>query len=128
MKIFYILSVIDSWGSIPPGILTGNQYSLGNYDECLNIKKNSIRGKYCFLETKPSNIIGVENALTAYWKIKTATCFPDSCSAIHMNKFLSQMSQRILNYSIPGTIMTIKDSSCQTSESEPWDGLTYFTM
>jgi len=24
--------------------------------------------------------------------------------------------------------MTIKESSCQTNESEPWDGLTYFTM
>ncbi|XP_044249206.2 nose resistant to fluoxetine protein 6-like isoform X1 [Drosophila takahashii] len=125
---YWALKMIDAWGFIPSGILTGNQYSLGNFDECLNIEKDSIRGKYCFLETTPSKMIGLDSAAAAFWKLRTATCFPASCSATHMNKFLSQMSQRLLNVSVPSTVMSISDSSCQTSESEPWDGLTIFTI
>lgn len=123
-----LLSVIDSWGLIPSGILTGNQNDLGNFDECLSITKDSIRGKYCFLETTVSKILGVNGAAAEFWKLRVATCFPASCSASHMNKFLSQMTQRVFNVSIPSTVMSISDSTCQTSEREPWDGLTIFTM
>ncbi|KAH8247739.1 hypothetical protein KR038_009246 [Drosophila bunnanda] len=130
----WALKMIDAWGSIPSGILTGNKYDLGNYDECLNINKDlsegvTIRGKYCFLQTSLGAILGSElGALEALSKIKTATCFPASCSAAHMNLFVSQVLQRVLNLEIPSTAMGISDSSCQTSESEPWDGLTIFTI
>nr|XP_017031284.1 nose resistant to fluoxetine protein 6-like [Drosophila kikkawai] len=60
--------------------------------------------------------------------LKTATCFPASCSAAHMNLFVSQMLQRILILDIPSSAMEISDDSCQTSDREPWDGLTIFTV
>ncbi|KAH8347524.1 hypothetical protein KR059_012048, partial [Drosophila kikkawai] len=123
----WALKMIDAWGSIPSGLLTGNMYDLGNYDECLNINKDiiegvSIQGKYCFLETAPSAI------LAKIYKIRTATCFPASCSAAHMNLFVTTVMQRVLGFSIPSTTMGISDDSCQTSESEPWDALTIFTV
>ncbi|KAH8356383.1 hypothetical protein KR084_009551, partial [Drosophila pseudotakahashii] len=117
---YWALKMIDAWGSIPSGILTGNSYDLGNFDECINIEKENIRGKYCFLTAAPKQIEGLS--------ITTATCFPASCSAAHMNKFLSQMMQRVLSVDIPGTLMSISDSTCQTNESEPWDGLTIFAI
>lgn len=120
--------MIDAWGGIPSGIFTGNVYDLGNFDECINIKKDSIRGKYCFLDVSPANILGVESSLAGILKIKTATCFPASCSATHMNKFVDTILKRILNVSIPSTAMSISDDSCQTAESEPWSGLTILTM
>ncbi|KRF98175.1 uncharacterized protein Dwil_GK27861 [Drosophila willistoni] len=45
--------VIDSWGSLPSGVLYGNYKDLGNYDECRNINQEitstgSVTGKYCF--------------------------------------------------------------------------------
>nr|XP_044251481.1 nose resistant to fluoxetine protein 6-like [Drosophila takahashii] len=117
---YWALKMIDAWGSIPSGVLTGNSYDLGNFDECINIIKENIRGKYCFLTAAPSQFEGLS--------ITTATCFPASCSAAHMNKFLSQMMKRVLNVDIPGTLMSISDSTCQTNESEPWDGLTIFAI
>ncbi|KAI8045768.1 hypothetical protein M5D96_001956, partial [Drosophila gunungcola] len=84
----WALKMIDSWGSIPSGLFTGNIYDLGNFDECINIKRDNIRGKYCFLEAYPSKILGSESAVSGFLKMKTATCFPASCSAKHMNKFL----------------------------------------
>jgi len=115
-----VSTVIDAWGSIPSGILCGNLYDLGNFDECINIEKENIRGKYCFLTASPKQFQGLS--------ITTATCFPASCSASHMNKFLAQLTKRVLNLNITNSLMSISDSTCQTNESEPWDGLTIFAM
>ncbi|XP_044314894.1 LOW QUALITY PROTEIN: nose resistant to fluoxetine protein 6-like [Drosophila rhopaloa] len=125
---FWALKMIDSWGSIPSGLFTGNVYDLGNFDECINIKNNNIRGKYCFLEAYPSKMLGSESAIGSFLKTKTATCFPSSCSATHMNKFVGQIIQRLFNVSIPSTAMSISDSTCQTSEKEPWNALTILTI
>nr|XP_016931644.1 O-acyltransferase like protein [Drosophila suzukii] len=117
---YWALKMIDAWGSIPSGILSGNLYDLGNFDECINIEKENIRGKYCFLTASPKQFQGLS--------ITTATCFPASCSASHMNKFLAQLTKRVLNLNITNSLMSISDSTCQTNESEPWDGLTIFAI
>ncbi|XP_043654319.1 nose resistant to fluoxetine protein 6-like [Drosophila teissieri] len=125
---YWAFKMIDSWGGIPSGIFTGNVYDLGNFDECINIKKDSLRGKYCFLDVSPAKILGVESSLSGMVKMKTATCFPASCSATHMNKFVDQMLKRTLNVTIPSTAMSISEDSCQTAEREPWSGLTILTI
>ncbi|XP_017128893.1 nose resistant to fluoxetine protein 6 [Drosophila elegans] len=123
-------SVLDSWGSIPSGLFTGNVYDLGNFDECLNIIKEvsqgrTIQGKYCFLSVSPSKILGVDSGIGNF---KTATCFPASCSAAHINTFVGQLMKQFFNVNIPSSAMIISDTSCQTSEREPWDGLTIFMI
>lgn len=35
---YYFISVLDSWGKIPSGILNGDLYELGDFDECLDIE------------------------------------------------------------------------------------------
>lgn len=48
-----IIKVIDSWGKIPAGILSGNFYEFGNFDQCLQIAHitnssiNSFYPQYC---------------------------------------------------------------------------------
>lgn len=50
-KIFFL--VLDASSKLNPGLLVGNTYHFGNYDECLNlVQKNekhkvNITGKYC---------------------------------------------------------------------------------
>ncbi|XP_017001494.2 nose resistant to fluoxetine protein 6 [Drosophila takahashii] len=128
---YWALKMFDAWGSIPSGLLAGNMYDLGNFDECLGISKEiipgrTIQGKYCFLSVSLGQVLGVNSAFLGTFK--TATCFPASCSATHMNTFVGQMLKQLLNISIPSTALSISDSSCQTSESEPWDGLTIFMI
>lgn len=122
--------MIDAWGSIPSGLLAGNSYDLGNFDECLNIRKEigqerTIQGKYCFLSVSPAKILGIETSIGSF---RTATCFPASCSAINMNAFVDQLMMKLLNVSVPSSAMRISEGSCQTSDSEPWDALTIFMM
>ncbi|KMZ05335.1 uncharacterized protein Dsimw501_GD18372 [Drosophila simulans] len=125
---YWAIKMIDAWGGIPSGIFTGNVYDLGNFDECINIKKDAIRGKYCFLDVSPAKILGVQSSLAGILKMKTATCFPASCSATHMNKFVDTILKKILNVNMPSTAMSISDDSCQTAEREPWNGLTILTI
>ncbi|XP_017145313.1 nose resistant to fluoxetine protein 6-like [Drosophila miranda] len=116
----WALKMIDAWGSIPSGVLTGNAYHLGNFDECVKISEeitssHSIHGKYCFLIVPAVSI-----------SLKIASCFPASCSAAHMDTFLEQLMQNLLNSS--STNIKFSEASCQTSESKPWDGMTIFTV
>lgn len=44
--------VIDAWGKLPSGMMSGNSYALGNFDQCLSIEKSvtnagTIKGQYC---------------------------------------------------------------------------------
>lgn len=48
--------MLDSWGKIQSGILTGNLVNFGNYDQCLRLNEiiddkliYTIRGKYCMV-------------------------------------------------------------------------------
>lgn len=44
-------SVAESWVRRPLGILAGNTYHIGIYDECVDIH-NPVRGQYCISEIK----------------------------------------------------------------------------
>ncbi|XP_039494712.1 nose resistant to fluoxetine protein 6 isoform X1 [Drosophila santomea] len=112
----WALKMIDSWGTVPSGLLTGNVYDLGNFDECLSINKvisgQRITGKYCFLLAN---------------KMRIATCFPASCSSTQMEPFVKKL-MALVHLNSSSIDMRISDASCQTSEIEPWDGLTIFTI
>ncbi|XP_033165923.1 nose resistant to fluoxetine protein 6 [Drosophila mauritiana] len=112
----WALKMIDAWGFIPNGLLTGNLFDLGNFDECLSIKEvvggQRITGKYCFLLANSERI---------------ATCFPASCSSTQMEPFVEQL-MALINLNSSSLKMRISEASCQTSNIEPWNGLTIFTI
>uniref|UniRef100_B3P8H1 GG12421 n=1 Tax=Drosophila erecta TaxID=7220 RepID=B3P8H1_DROER len=112
----WALRMIDSWGSLPNGLLTGNSIELGNFDECLSINQvtggQRIAGKYCFLLAN---------------SVRIATCFPASCSSTQMEPFVEQL-MALINLNSSSVDMRISEASCQTSEVQPWDGLTIFTI
>jgi len=118
--------VIDSWGLLPSGILVGNWWNLGNFDECIGIDHavttaHSIKGKYCFSKLALSS----GSSMLA---IKSAVCFPASCSATHMDTMLRRLFQTLLSVEISSDVTMVDEATCQTSETKPYDGLTIFTM
>lgn len=51
--------MLDSWGKVPSGLLVGNTYDLGNFDECYDIRHTSInsnigdiQGQYCLINVE----------------------------------------------------------------------------
>lgn len=41
------------------GILRGNFFDLGSFDECLKVKHAEIRGKYCLISVDPAVFVKV---------------------------------------------------------------------
>ncbi|XP_017083961.2 nose resistant to fluoxetine protein 6-like [Drosophila eugracilis] len=125
---YWAMKMIDSWGSIPSGLLYGNFYDLGNYDECLNINKqisssHSIQGKYCFLSASLGGVLGIP-ALDVK-PVNIATCFPASCSAAQMEGLVGKLFQQFFGLN---SSLSINEATCQTIDGKPWDGLTIFTV
>lgn len=48
--------MFDAWGKFPSGILLGNQFEFGSFDECLEINNNENQltfiGQYCLAQVK----------------------------------------------------------------------------
>ena len=130
---FYLYSVIDSWGRLPAGILYGNR-DLGNFDECIRVNRalastgHTLRGKYCPANLFSGSMLGSENPILGSLSILTAVCFPASCTGQHMETLLRQFLKQLLDIEINSQLQVINENSCQTAESESWDGLTIFTM
>lgn len=58
-------TVFDSWGKLPSGILDGNVYSFGNFDECLSVQR------------PPSSADGLSEFQTQYCLAEVYTQTPD---------------------------------------------------
>ncbi|XP_016976447.1 nose resistant to fluoxetine protein 6 [Drosophila rhopaloa] len=123
----WALKMIDSWGTLPSGILYGNLIDLGNFDECLGIEHHvtpsqSVQGKYCLTR------ISIAPSISEYVSLKTAVCFPASCSAAHMDTMLRKLLQSLLNLELNPDDPLVREDRCKTADREPYDGLTIFTI
>ncbi|KAH8343235.1 hypothetical protein KR059_007266 [Drosophila kikkawai] len=123
----WALKMIDSWGSVPSGIIAGNLIDLGNYDECLRIDHavtsgHSVKGKYCFAR------FPILPSVSPLLSLKTAVCFPASCSAEHMDTMLRRLFQSILNMELSTDEALVSEDTCHTAEKKPYDALTIFTI
>ncbi|KAH8349031.1 hypothetical protein KR067_001463 [Drosophila pandora] len=129
-----ILTVFDSWGTIPAGILKGHLKDLGHYDECVSIEQealtSTIVGKYC-LSTLPIQQLlggGGGGAAGMMINVQTAVCFPASCSATNMDTLLRRVYQQLLELELNANQNLVREQSCKTSEREEFDGVTIFTI
>jgi len=101
----------DASAKQPVGLLSGNRYQLGDFDECLQVAK-PIKAQYCLVDIKldvPSQYSYTDPYAREYdpllpaWhkiyyggarfkqrldKIKWALCVPASCSAIDVQSYL----------------------------------------
>lgn len=105
-----MLTVLDAWGTFPRGVLYGNMYDMGNYDECRGSEKSidesiTIKGKYCFAQPLSSQRIN----------IRIGVCFPTNCSAMQLDMFLREMLQKLLGLNV--TQAVVKEENCRVTEN-----------
>ena len=113
--------MIDSSGKIPAGFTEGTVTSLGDYDECIELKSpvvDDVQGKYCLIDIFP---IGYKNgAKRADGKISLNSmqhfnasayyfglCFPSKCST----QDVKQIVQHVLK---PYPLAVEGDLNCDT--------------
>ncbi|XP_064649525.1 nose resistant to fluoxetine protein 6-like isoform X2 [Lineus longissimus] len=78
----YALQMLDAFGKVPSGLLSGHFQWPGAYEECMNVTSNTgnFIGKYC--SASIGGLIDFELAPGQKLGITLGTCFPSSCSAM----------------------------------------------
>lgn len=133
----WAIKMLDAWGKLPAGILTGNIWELGQFDQCMKVEQNMtdtslMKGQYCLVPirfqddvmTKISQLPpGFGDVLP---DINMATCVPSSCSL----EMVPIVLNAVLNeYNI--VVQEVDDLSLYcTSKDEPnrYSGLDIFAM
>uniref|UniRef100_A0A6P4F8L6 Nose resistant to fluoxetine protein 6 n=1 Tax=Drosophila rhopaloa TaxID=1041015 RepID=A0A6P4F8L6_DRORH len=127
----WAFQMIDSWGSIPAGILKGHFKDLGHYDECISIEQtvastNTLLGKYCLANLPLQQLLG--NSGMMMFNVQTAVCFPASCSAANIDTLLRRVFKQLIGLELSDNQSLVRESSCKTSERESYDAVTIFTI
>ncbi|EDW77538.2 uncharacterized protein Dwil_GK24554 [Drosophila willistoni] len=131
----WAIKMLDSWGSIPSGMISGNTIDLGNYDQCYKINLeseedgNNLKGKYCLASLPFGKLIdSEESSFISSITIETAICFPASCSASNMDVVLRQLFNALLNINYSNEVELVNEETCKYKGANPLDGLSIFTI
>lgn len=145
----------ESWNRYPVGLLTGNTYQMGDYDECVDLSY-PVKGQYCLSEiklippadrnysferTEDLDDFGNNHA----WKtvlgwadyqdqmhrniLKLGICIPDACSALDLQTSLQSEFDEVFPPEQFRTIVKVDPIMCTVREDKfPYDTPYYVTV
>lgn len=130
VMIDWSLQMLDSMGKPPSGLLQGNIFWLGNYDQCITIEvdtrtnatiehKTKFTGEYCLIEIMPK--LKLKLKLPFLIAIRVGVCFPSTCSFEDKTDILNSGVFRPLKSL---ATVNIKKDFCQTKDSQTIDAIT----
>ncbi|XP_077296659.1 nose resistant to fluoxetine protein 6-like [Arctopsyche grandis] len=140
--------MLDSYGKIPPGLLSLNIQSYGQFDQCLSIdhfyrNDRLIKGKYCVAKIPIPKIKSIYNELSRIANLRNilpknngsrllandafgrqslimAICLPHTCK---MDEIETMLGNILENVGIPHRdkpLITIPENECVTAEPAIW--------
>ncbi|XP_055841197.1 nose resistant to fluoxetine protein 6-like [Episyrphus balteatus] len=117
----------DAWGNIPAGISSGNEYDLGNYDQCVKLSLNFnelaviLKQQYCFAKIPIKNDHPPKIDVP-YWNwgnaINVGICIPNTCSPELVTKIFNESTKN----SFDGALSNITVGHCSNGEIPPLSG------
>lgn len=144
----------ESWNRYPVGILIGNKYQMGVYDECVDVHR-PIRGQYCLSEIKLLPLTGKDYSFNRTenlddfgnnhaWKtilgwvdypdqvqrnsLNLGICIPSSCSASDLQKSLQNELDKVFLPEQFRAVVNVNPLLCTVSEDMyPYNTAYYVT-
>ncbi|XP_055915470.1 nose resistant to fluoxetine protein 6-like [Eupeodes corollae] len=136
-----VVPFFDSWGKIPSGVIMGNNYEIGNFDQCVRTSVNLsdfngggdvIDAQYCFLEVPlknplakkaeipdwgapPTTLAESEYRLKYRNGLNIGICVPNSCSP----SFLEHVFEKAANRVPYGLLLDLSVSRCTEGRTPP---------
>ncbi|KAJ6638309.1 Nose resistant to fluoxetine protein 6 [Pseudolycoriella hygida] len=131
----WAVKIVDAWGKIPFGLFTGNLYELGQFDECLSVKKpkadgeNDLQVQYCLADIHADAItdyvkVSDKSTLKENMEFHVGICIPTSCSPETVTRVLNYA---LASYNINASGLVSKES-CQTNAEKEFKRLDIYTM
>nr|XP_008198006.2 PREDICTED: nose resistant to fluoxetine protein 6 isoform X1 [Tribolium castaneum] len=125
----WALQMFDASSKFPVGLLHGNFYQLGNFDECIKVRHESpIQGQYCLasvelikkqsdgrvarsFEKHKDKSRHIFNS-TMFWSV----CVPSSCQVDEVRRIITQLFTLATKQPIA---VTLRDDRCHVAKTEP---------
>ncbi|XP_055912344.1 nose resistant to fluoxetine protein 6-like [Eupeodes corollae] len=115
---------LDAWGNLPSGIESGNEYDMGNYDQCVKTSvklsglSEEVNGQYCFA-TILLHTDQPPNHEIHWWNLdpslSTGICAPDSCSP----QLLTSIFKEAVSGQFEGVLSRIMVGRCSNGKIPP---------
>lgn len=136
--------MLDASSKVPAGILNGNYYDLGMYDQCIRVKGHSnpsnIGGQYCsvFVEMPTESIpdgesVFIVQKISVYNPIANgeisfgaAVCLPSSCSDDDVTNFVNASIQS--TYALSKIGIRVLQARCTSGEAADYTLGTILTL
>ncbi|KAL4143271.1 hypothetical protein QTP88_005622 [Uroleucon formosanum] len=150
----WAVRMAESWNRYPTGILVGNQYHMGIYDECVDVR-HPVIGQYCLSEINLSPLTGKDysfnrtndfddfgnnNALKTIlgWddfpdkvkrnRLNLGICIPDSCSALDLQTSLQNKLDKVFTPEEIKAVVKVDPILCTVrGDMYPYNTPYYFT-
>ena len=127
----YALDMFDATSKLPDGILNGNTFSPGNWDQCLSVRIPSeenflAQGQYCAVNamSMPSDdeaanaTQNIGDFLGRGVNFYLGVCVPSSCP--------KELLESSLNEALNSQGIVLRVSRCLTDEEKSWTGVQIF--
>lgn len=128
-KDYWAIQMFDAWGKIPAGLLSGNFFSLGDYDQCRKVASppssaGLIRGHYCQVSIPLSFLfssLGKQSGrgLPSNSRVPGLTigsCLPDTCEASELKPLMDATLGVLLNSTHLGVACDVPAPDIGTKE------------
>lgn len=112
-----IFQVIDSWGKIPSGLMRGNLFAVGNYEECVNFSTKlqtfgQLEGQYCRAHIPlNSNDREMADTVKLMSEFISGICVPKRCTSKDLQNLLP-----------------FKVTKCKSKNKIPFEPLDYVIL
>ncbi|XP_069691621.1 nose resistant to fluoxetine protein 6-like [Periplaneta americana] len=119
--------MVDASSKLQSGLLQGNVFHLGNYDECLDVEVNeqwgSFVGQYCLVASIFKNIPNVTHIFgiaPLFWSL----CVPSTCTPQDLQYVLSRINKNM----IVNPLLCHTKNSSRPLETIDWIAITVFLL
>ena len=101
-----MITVIDSFGKPPSGILQGGLIWPGEYKECISVSESSINweSKYCALSSSFKSI-NISNQSNFKVDFKYGICMPTNCTQLDISSIFNQC--KLFNHSLKSKSVSV---------------------
>ncbi|XP_050428678.1 nose resistant to fluoxetine protein 6-like [Adelges cooleyi] len=149
---YWAVRMAESWNRYPSGLLAGDNYQLGVYDECVDVA-SPVQGQYCLADIKlytatkkdytlnrpdyPKNtdnawhqILGWVDYSDQFPRnlLKIGICIPAACSALDLQNSLQTELNKVFNPEQVNAVVRVDPIMCTTSkDTYPYTSGYYIT-
>nr|CAD7433099.1 unnamed protein product [Timema monikensis] len=122
----WALKMFDSSSKLQYGLLTGNIFNLGNFEECLSVNVPGaahapLRGQHCIVEVNTRSAKRLFSGSSSKYLFQWSFCIPSTCTADDWK----DIHQHFINKTQLPLKVSVHSDNCQIAQDKPFNAAEY---